>query len=763
MKKALWIIVIVLLSGVAVWQICEVRKRKAGIEQIVRVGEDAGKSATVVAEEENKEEITAASIVPADCSFFSSNLLLKDQFVKVRDSEAMKRLLSLPIVQVQLLQLRSLPQFQQAKDLLETSPPARDAIEVAKDAISNEVFVCGDASWVKVLDSFVAWTNDVRICNFKAGMREGIRGAQGSPGVEDAGDVASGAIGQSGAFDTVETVKSLLKYRDGLFTPGMLIGLKLSGSEEKLRHILESITARINESLALPATVNQVEINGNRYYTMAITRDAVPEGTFEKIRGKLESAGCTQQEASEFIDWAKSIKVVVTAGYCKPYFIVSIGSDNAFLERLGRAASLDGSPVFAPVNRFKGRRVASIGYASWQMAVAGRFDPGQFREMARALIDALPEEKSPEGFSESLDEKLEKFSRDIEATMPVPSEIVSVSILNRGVESFTFTKSPQPGVDYSRPLTILEHAGGSPILAAACGSSGCAGEYETLRKWALSSYGLVQTYLAPELGEEKRDRYERLRSVAIPFLRVVDEATRQHLIPAVDAGQSLVVVDTGMRISKLWKDRVLESPLPFLMPAYAIELKDAAQFKAAIKAYAAASEELVNSAARLKQVAPGDEEAEFSVPAPEVTPLEEGKVFLYTPSKWLDAEIQPNLAVKDDLAVFSLSPGQTEAMCRKEEMPENEVVAMDLPSGCVFRFRSEPLIGCVREWVNYRFRERSPDEATEGEGAAAVTAILKQTVEELLNAIGTFKGITSRTYMDGDYVVTHSWAEFRDE
>lgn len=744
MKKILLIVVIVLLGSAAAWQIHQVSRKKADLDQMARLQEGTLKPAATGP--------TAADIVPSDCSFFSTNLLLKEQLDKVRGSAALKRILDLPLVQLQLATIGAFPQVQQARQLFQTSPLARDSLEVAKDALSDEVFVCGDKSWVEVSKAILAFVHDSQLLDLKAALGEARRAVAGTPvDIDPAEKVAEKKLGM---------IRSILKHRDGLFAPGTIIGFKLSGSEEKLEGVLEEVSGRINDSLALPATVRTMEVHGNKYYSVTITDDVVPPGTIEKIRARLVEKGCTADEASEFTEWMKSGTVVVAAGYHKPYFIVSIGRDTAFLERLGQGDPLLGSPPFEPVERFKDRRVASIGYVSREMSAVGRFDPDQLKEMARGVIGELPEDKIPDGFKKDLEEKLAKISQDIEATLPEPSEIVSVSILNRGVESFSFSKSPQPGVDYSRPLTIMENTGGSPMFAAAAGSTGSAAEYETFRTWAGALYGTVRTYLVPELGEEKREKYEQLRAAVVPFLRAVDDATRNSLLPAIDAGQSLVVVDTGLRVDRIWKDRVLDTPLPLPAPSVAVELKDPVKFKEAVKAYVAAAENFVNETGRLKGAATAGQGGEFKAPAPEVEPIKDGKVYLYTPVRWLDAEVRPGVAVTDDLAVFSLSPSRAEAMCGKEGMPENDVVPMDLPSGCVLQFRTAPLLECVSEWADYIVKRKVGGEGGEESQAAA---IMRQHMNALLQSIGAFKGLASRTYLDGDYVVTHSWAEFRDD
>lgn len=96
---------------------------------------------------------TAADIVPADCDFFSTSLMLREQWNGVANSNAFKKIWNLPFVQMGWAQAQSQPQFEMAMQFLQT-PEVVEVLDVLKDGFSKEMFTYGEKGWPVLFDVF---------------------------------------------------------------------------------------------------------------------------------------------------------------------------------------------------------------------------------------------------------------------------------------------------------------------------------------------------------------------------------------------------------------------------------------------------------------------------------------------------------------------------------------------------------------------------------------------------------------------------------
>ena len=100
------------------------------------------------------DQIGSLKLVPADASFYSSSLRMKEQLDIVLKSNAWAKLVSLPAVQqgLQMMhaQMQSNPQAGMAMGMLE-QPENKQLLKLLGDMISNEAFVYGDSTWGAVV------------------------------------------------------------------------------------------------------------------------------------------------------------------------------------------------------------------------------------------------------------------------------------------------------------------------------------------------------------------------------------------------------------------------------------------------------------------------------------------------------------------------------------------------------------------------------------------------------------------------------------
>lgn len=687
-----------------------------------------------------EETGTAADFVPADCAFFSTMLRLGEQYDLIAESNALTALLELPFVEAQLAQLRASPQYQQFVSFLETDPRGQAGLAVAKDALSQELFAFGGKDCIAVLQNLNELNTTMQVAPLRAMLSGGM--GPGTPGPDP----------------MVFLLPEVLARADELYVPPVVLGFKIDESKEQLVGLLEELRQAVNAEPQAPVKIEKVTIGEGEYYTMHLSAgQLIPPAILQDMVQNLQRGGVSGQQAHEFLRWLTGQTAALTVGFFRSYAIVSVGRDNEHLRRLGSGPAIGTSDELAPARRFVDKRLLSIGYVSKELTGLGGFQPENLKGLLEMVLAEAPPGALPEGMAERLRGDVDELSADLAAAVPPPSERVSVAFLNRGVESYTFVRGTPFGLDCSQPLSILEYVGGTPIFVFATRSRSSRPAYETAVNWGKRFYAYVDEYLVPTLSPSDRQEFDEFESVVIPFLRSVDRTTRESLLPAIDAGQSLLVLDGEMRLEQFFLGRPFPQVMPMVEPAIAVELKDSQAFLRAMGEYVAAVDEMVQGLQAIEGT--GLPPGPFRVPRPTSIPFTNGRMYFYQLPQPLDESIMLHAVVTDNLLVLSASPAQTERMVVGGASLRDPVVDIHRAAGTVMQFRTEELWECAQAWVDFALAtEQGPLARTD---PASREAIGEQ-VAVLWKVIGTFKGATSRTYADEAYVVTHTWFEFQD-
>jgi len=668
---------------------------------------------------------TAADIVPADCAYFSTSIRLKEQFDAVAQSRAVRRVLELPLVQGQIAEMQGRPEYQQFLQFLEI-PLAKDASEAGLDAISREVFLYSGAGW----DELLKIVQDFQYQNFMQGMSSAFTKQEPKP-----------------APVIISTLLSHPKVK----VPATVIGFKIA-DRARFERLLAEVKNGIEKNSKLK--VEPVKLGAGDYHTLRLAGDLLPIPKDKVIEG-LTKEGVSESQAEKFVDWMKEQALSITMGFHGSYFLVSIGADNSHLEKLGKAAPLSDSKSLAPIRKhLSSQKVISLSYISEQMASIGQMNPKEMQEGADKLLGQfgvlLPKDLGPR-----LSKDVRQFLKDVEDGLAKPSEIVGVSLLDRGVETYQYCKSPQPGADYSKSLAILQHAGPKPMLAYARGTKSSKQNYEKAAELFKKLFGYWTDYGVGFIPETEKEKYKQVEAIALAYCHAMDEITRTKFNPAVDAAQCLFVMDTKLRAQRLGPEVNLPKPMPFPELAFALSLNDGDLFKQAVAGYIVETEKLIQ---KLSPIFNEPRMGDFTLPRPAMEPVPAGEMFSYLLPPFIDKAILPHAIVGKKLLIVGIAPSMSQRMSGTSSAPANEKVSLGAPSASVVYFQTEGFWEAVKEWI--AFAEKMPGNPMTSDKNAMF--LIKQHLNTGLDLLGTFKGVASRSYQDGDFIVIHSWAQFED-
>ncbi len=682
---------------------------------------------------------TAADLVPADCAYFATLLRGGEVYDLVAESNAVKAVLALPLVEGQLAQLQASPQYQQLMATLDTDPLAQAGLAVAKEAFRQEVFMYGGRDCIAVLANLGELNRLGQVVQFRMGVLSGM-----DPTAPGANPVPA-------------ILAEVLARAEQLYVPPLVMGFRISESREQVVELLEALREMVNARPEVPVEVEKVTVGEGEYYTLQLSaQDLIPPELLGEMRQGLLQAGASGPQVDALVEWLTGQTAAVSVGFFRSYVIVSVGRDNEHLKRLGAGPSVGTCEALTPARRFVQERLVSLGYVSEELAAGLVFKPESLPDLVEGILDGLPAELLPEGLAQRLRADVKELASDVSQALPPPAEQVSVSFLNRGLESYTFTRSDPGTLDCSRPLSILKHAGGDPVLVWGGRAPSSVQAYETLRAWAQRAYGYVEDFLVPTLDPSERQEFDKVETVFLPLVKSLDQTTRETLLPSIDAGQSLLLLDADMRLEQLLLEKPFPRVMPMIEPAFVMELKDSEGLVRAMGEYLQAVDETVM---RFREVeGPGAPVEPFRVPRPTSLPFGEGRMYFYQLPMPLDPSIMLHAVVTEDLLILSASPAQSERIVAGDSELSDPVVDIQGLAGAVGRLRTEEFFSAAEDWVDLLLTSEMSPVAMDPESAEFILSQL----ETAWDFVGTFRGITSRTYQDGPYLISHSWVEFED-
>jgi hypothetical protein len=124
------------------------------------------------------------------------------------------------------------------------------------------------------------------------------------------------------------------------------------------------------------------------------------------------------------------------------------------------------------------------------------------------------------------------------------------------------------------------------------------------------------------------------------------------------------------------------------------------------------------------------------------------------PEIGLDKNVVPNAGLSEDVAVLSLSVAHTERLLGKTPLAIGGVLAKaDRPLVAAVWLNWPGLLEAASPWIDYGLgrTDLGPDRA----------AVVGQ-IHVVLDVLKCCRGVTVESYLEDDYLVTHSLLEIRD-
>jgi len=703
-----------------------------------------------LAAQDSLKDSTSLKFVPADAAIYMSSLRNREKYDAVVNSKAFAKLKSMPVVQMALAQLDKQMNDPEGDlflfKLMMEAPENKQLISVLTEMASEEIFVYGGTGYADSFGVFMELNNANQASSFAA-----MFGARPDP------------------QEQMENVLAVLnKHVDKLQIPDTVIGFKIKdakAAQTQLERLEVLIKAAIAREPMIAKSFSRKKIGDKEYLTLALNGGMIP----------WDEAPFDLDKYAKLIAKLKTMTFTISLGVHDNYILLSLGDNDEHLASLGQGKLLFDNDELAPLRKSTEKRISSISYASEAFIAAANSNAGTIDNLAKSLTEALPQAGLDADLEKSLTEDIKTLAADIKSFIPKPGAAMGYHFLtDRGIEGYSYNWTQNLFLDGSKPLDILNHVGGDPILFVANREKPgvSLASYDMLTKWAKKAHFYFEAIAVEQFGEEERKEYTQFRDKVLPILADADKVTRNKFLPSLKDGQSAFVFDAKLSSKEPYFKGMPAPTTALPMPdiGIVVGVSDVPLLKEAVNDYAKIVEKLVAAA---REVRPNDV-PEFTFPPPKSREFstDSGKfeVYYYILPEELGVHdvIAPNAGLSSKYAALSLAPLDTKRLL--EDHPPSTggpLSKLDRPLAGAAYFNFEGLLTAAEPWVNYggqQFLSQMAD-TFGGDVPPEMMAQYRMVMDQVktgLEVARCWKDCVSVTYLEDGAIVSHSEWHFQD-
>jgi hypothetical protein len=666
--------------------------------------------------------------VPADVAFYSSGSRLREQYDAFVNSNAYAKLQSMPIVQMGmglLQQQWNNPEgLGQLKAFIE-APENQQLVALATDAVSHEIFVYGDEGF----GDMVEFATELNQANQRAQM------------MALAGDVDN--IQEVMLQQIMQVVE---KHLDTLQVPDAVIGFRLTDSQRataELNRAEQLLTAILAQQPGLGERLSRSQIAGGDFLSLQLDGSLIPWAALEQQGGA---------EITKIRDKVSKMTLSVTLGVKDNFLLLSIGDNNDHLAALGQGDLLAARKELAGLKQHAQKPITSVNYVSGDFAQ--RANPaGQQINQLLAFAEAFLQNVGDPMLQQEIVKDVNDFTEDLKNAISKTGAVSSFSFrTDRGYEGYSYNWSENNRSDGSKPLTILDHVGGDPLLVIAGRRKYSLESYDKVAKWIGRAIYYAEKIGVAQLGEEEREFYQKVRADLVPLVSRLDQVTREKLMPAFRDGQSAFVLDTKTTSNQLHENLPPSSealPIPEIGLVYSVS--DPEMLKGAASEYFTIAQQIIDT---LHEADP-NKIPPLKLPPPESRDFPGGTIFYYRLPRelGLDKQISPNAGLSQDTLVLTPIPKMTVRLLANTPLKGVGPVAdRNNPLSAAFQFNFAGLLDAITPWVDYGV----------GLSDGAIDQGTLSQIETGIEILKCFRGASGVTYQEDDAWVSHYESFWRD-
>ncbi|MGA2062066.1 MAG: hypothetical protein ABSG67_16395 [Thermoguttaceae bacterium] len=693
---------------------------------------------------------SSLKLIPADAAFYSTMLRNREQVEIFLHSNAWEKIKSMPSVQMGLAMYNMQAQQQgspvwQFQDKIQ-NPEAKKLINLAADMGSNEIFFYGG----KNCNQFVELMQYV-----VSSMRYG-------PAILQVTGKAQGLNGNK--LNAKVILNTLITHQDLVEFPNVLIGFRLkkpSAANEALIKMETFLNVALEAVPKLKGHLNRETIGEDEFLVLRVDGKMIPWEKFS--RNEFKQLADNEADLDKLIEHVKKMEFVFAMGVRDKDLLISLGSSLDCIKNLGSKERLIDLPEFKPLEKFADKRLTSIGYVSKDFLEQVNNNAKTIDDLRDFLDQMIPMAHFSEAQNNQITKDVGLLAVDLKNMLPKLGAIVGFDFMtDNGYEGYQYNWGTHPRLDGSKPLGLLNHMDGNPILGIVGRRKVSIEHYDNIVKWGKVGWNYMEELALPRLPEEHRAKVQAFLTDLKPLLSRLDTATREMWAPALADGQIGLVVDAKMKSKQIQRSLpMMQDEMPIIEPALLVGVSNADLLKKALHEFHDIYNDLIDLIVKQPDVPEHSKThiQKFKWPEPKVENIASGSLYTYPlPEQWgVDKNIVPNAAISNNLWVISLSTAQTERLLKETPLKVGGVLATtDRPLAVAGWFDWKALVGAATPWINY-VMEQAP-----AGGMGGQKELIIGQVHTVLEVLSTIKSISSEIYIEDNIIVSHSLVEIQD-
>jgi hypothetical protein len=675
----------------------------------------------------------AIARLPADTEYFQSSLRLGETVAIIGQSNAWKLIMADPAVmelRKKLLNDYASDKFEWLRSFLEEPENAKIPAMLA-DAMSQEFFLAagpGTGSFAQLLQEL------------------------------------SGTMRFGGAFQQLQggnrndpkagirmLLKLLAEKPERIRIPDFTVGYKVTDAAEFGKQIarLEGILNDLLKETPLKGKLEWKDLGG-KFLTLPLDGSMVP---WDKI--EWEEFEENEGEFKPLVKHLKGMKLTISMGVKDGYLLFNIGAVHDGVANFGgKGASLATRPELKPMVDAAGPAMMSMSYTSAALRQAVATTAEDILGMTELVKQFLPYAMLPDDINQGIEKDVDAYAQRMIQGLITPKAAFAYSLRTaRGWESFSRDLTPSSDTTVAKPLTLLQHLGGAPILAGVWRSGGGEQEYKDQIKGIVAISGHAEKIIRAKLPDAE-PMLDKVRESIYPLLQEMDRTTQKLWLPALADGQSAIVIDAKWTSAQFHKALPkMEKPMPLPQIGIVMGVSDAAKMTAALSEYRATANKLIQE---IRNMAPPDAMPEFEIPAPETEEKSATRFAWYAlPGQWgFDPQLQPTGGVAGPVAALALSREYVERLMKSTDLAMKHAPLADRAKAMdgVVIINTESFAAAVEPWIAFAIQAADAPERKDAERIAALA----------LKVLKCFPGYCSATWRESGVTVTHSEMILRD-
>ena len=677
--------------------------------------------------------------VPRDAAVYSASLRLREQIEMVADSNWWQRVQQVPILQLGLMQAEQAwfapptRELEQVKEWIE-SEEGQEIVATLGEMVSDEVFLYADGDVTALFELLMDLNSQVNSAQFDF---------DGFGEVEDERmeDIIRGFLEEN---------------KDDLRVPDMVMGFRIEDDERATRH-LDRLEGLLKQAMAeCPVPLNEHftrETSGSHdMLVLNLPSTMIP---WEEVEEEIDDP--------EFYDLIREVmddkSVTAVIGRVEEFIVISIGDTAEHLAEFGSGDLLADHPAIEKMEQHADEELVSIEFVSGEFLEAVNNNERSIRDLAVMGQGFLEMANITEEDRERIASDMDELADDIITLLPKMGHLGSVTYLTeRGYEGYAYNWAEQPAWDGTQRLSLLDYVGGNPAAFFASRGKSSPESYDKFTDWCSRIAKDIETIAVSEADPDDWAEYVEAKQMIMPFIKRIDAANRDHLVPGFADGQGALVLDLSVA-EQSWCDPMSPAEKPLPMPALTMLMgvSDADAVEQGVTEYYNVVQDVLDMA---HEVNPNDV-PEIDLPEPTISESDGIKNFQFDIDASLGAspKLAPHFALGENVAALGYLPDATMGMLTGTSLNIDSPVAdFDRPLFLVCHIDFNQMLDAAKPWIDYGFQVVKEQDLDEGN----MSFFIKPQLDQILELTRALRSFTSVTYYEDGVWVTRSETHIED-